>query len=274
MAGLSLENPREKSDYLFDTPIPGPYFQRSEPRSSILERANIMALVKFGGGIVAMSGSIAGNTYARNRYGATVRARTKPVNPNTPNQQRARNAIAQLSERWFTVVTAAQRLAWGVYASNVNMLNKLGESMKLSGFNHFIRSNAILMQNAFTLVDAAPVIMSLPEKDPVLAITASEATQLISIVFDDTLDWSLTDDCYMQILSGLPVQGSRLFFGGPFRFADTLDGDTAAPLSSPQTIAPGHAIAEGNALWIEARILLADGRLSEPFRAGPTVVAA
>lgn len=233
-----------------------------------------MALVKFGGGIVAMSGSIAGNTFARNRSGAYARARTKPVNPNTANQQRARNSIAQLSERWFSVVTTAQRLAWGVYAANVNMMNKLGEVMKLSGFNHFVRSNAILLQQGLTLVDAAPVIMSLPEKDPVLSIEASEATQLITVTFDDTLDWAGSDDAYMQILSGLPQQGSRLFFGGPFRFAAMLDGDTASAITSPQTVVPAHAIAEGNALWIEARILLPDGRLSEKFRAGPTIVAA
>lgn len=257
-----------------DPPAVHRYFQIQEPKTSLFERAKIMALVKFGGGITAMSGSIAGNTYARNRYGAYARARTKPVNPNTSHQQRARNAIAQLSERWFSTVTAAERLAWGVYAANVVMMNKLGEPMHLSGFNHFIRSNAILLQQGFTLVDAAPVIFSLPEKDPLLAITASEGTQLISVVFDDTLSWAGADDCYMQILSGLPVQGSRQFFGGPYRFADTIDGDTAIPISSPQTLAPAHLIAEGNALWVEARILLADGRVSEPFRAGPTLVAA
>ena len=41
-----------------------------------------MALVKYGGGIIQMSGSMAGNTFARNRYGNYMRARTKPVNPN------------------------------------------------------------------------------------------------------------------------------------------------------------------------------------------------
>ncbi|GAI58374.1 unnamed protein product, partial [marine sediment metagenome] len=39
-----------------------------------------MALVKYGGGITQMSGSIAGNTFARNRYGNYVRSRTKPIN--------------------------------------------------------------------------------------------------------------------------------------------------------------------------------------------------
>ncbi|GAH13494.1 unnamed protein product, partial [marine sediment metagenome] len=45
-----------------------------------------MSLVKYGGGIVQMSGSIAGNTFARNRYGNYVRARTKPINPNSDRQ--------------------------------------------------------------------------------------------------------------------------------------------------------------------------------------------
>ncbi|GAH50296.1 unnamed protein product, partial [marine sediment metagenome] len=45
-----------------------------------------MALVKLGGGIVQISGSIAGNTFARNRFGNYMRSRTKPVNPNSTRQ--------------------------------------------------------------------------------------------------------------------------------------------------------------------------------------------
>ncbi|GAH28464.1 unnamed protein product, partial [marine sediment metagenome] len=38
-----------------------------------------MALVKYGAGIIQMSGSIAGDVHARNRFGNYIRPRTKPV---------------------------------------------------------------------------------------------------------------------------------------------------------------------------------------------------
>ena len=158
-----------------------------------------MALVKYGGGIIQMSGSLAGNTFARNAYGNYVRAKTKPVNPNTPGQVLARSAVTFLVDRWAAVLTAAQRTAWQTYADAVNMKNKLGETIQLSGFNHYIRSNAILQQQGKTLVDAGPTTLSLPEKDTTFAGAASEATQLITVTFDDTFDYIDEDDAFMFV---------------------------------------------------------------------------
>jgi hypothetical protein len=221
-----------------------------------------------------MSGSAGGNTYSRNRFGAYMRNRTVPINPQSAAQSRARNAVGLLAQRWFSTLTAAQRAAWGTYADNVAMLNKLGEPIHITGFNHYIRSNSILSQQGQTLIDAAPVTMSLPDRDPSLAFTVSEATQLISLTFDDTLNWPQIDDGHMQIIAGRPVQGSREFYNGPWLFADLLDGNTAVPLTSPQTFTAPIAVAETNALWLQVRILEPDGRLSETMNVGPTLVGA
>ena len=135
-----------------------------------------MALVKFGGCVIQMSGSIAGNTFARNRYGNYVRARTKPVNPNSALQQQVRNAMADLTTRWSSVLTAVQRTAWNLYASNTPMTNRLGETVNLTGFNHYIRSNSLLLRCALSLVGAGPSTFELPAQDGLFAISISEAT--------------------------------------------------------------------------------------------------
>ena len=82
-----------------------------------------MALVKYGGGVVQMSGSIGGDTHARNRYGNYIRARTKPINPNTDLQVAIRAAMAFLADRWSQTVTSAQRTAWNLYGASVAMKN-------------------------------------------------------------------------------------------------------------------------------------------------------
>ncbi len=97
-----------------------------------------MALIKFGGGVVQMAGSIAGNVFARNRYGNYARARTKPVNPNSARQVVIRAAIAYLTQHWNGTLTPAERTAWNSYAAAVTMKNRLGENINLTGFNHFI----------------------------------------------------------------------------------------------------------------------------------------
>lgn len=226
-----------------------------------------MALLKFGGGITEMRGSIAGNTYSRNRYGAYARARTKPVNPNSARQQSVRAALAFLTERWSATLTAAQRAAWNLYGSNVVMTNKLGESINLSGFNHYIRSNTILKLLGITVVDAGPVVFEIPEADPTYAIAASEATQQITTTYDDTMDWADENDAYMFGFQGSPQNAQRNFFGGPWRYFMGIAGVNGAPPASPNLTAVQFPIAELQRDWCYARIIRADGRCSQPFRA-------
>ena len=103
-----------------------------------------MALVKYGGGIVQASGSIAGTTHARNRFGNYVRARTKPVNPNSASQGAVRTALSYLAMIWASLLTAAERTSWNTYAAAVAIKNRLGETVYGTGFNHFIGWNSAL----------------------------------------------------------------------------------------------------------------------------------
>ncbi len=232
-----------------------------------------MALVKFGGGVVQMSGSIAGDTFARNRYGNYVRARTKPTNPNTALQVSIRATMALLTTRWAQTLTGAQRTAWNLYGSSVTMKNRLGENTFLTGFNHYIRSNIILKNLGAAPYDNGPTVFELPAQDPTLALTASEATQQLTITYDDTLDWDNENGGYLYFYQGQPQNAQRNFFGGPWRYLHAITGAAGAPVASPDVAAAVFAIAEDQRQWIYARIQRADGRLSEPFRADIAVGA-
>ncbi len=232
-----------------------------------------MALVKFGGGIVAMSGSQAGNVYARNRYGNYVRARTKPVNPNTARQVEVRAAMAFLTDRWAQTLTGVQRTAWNLYAAGVAMKNRLGETINLTGFNHYIRSNFIAKMIPYPLIDDGPVVFELPAQDPTFAVTASEATQVLTLAYDDTMDWATEDTAYMFFFQGRPQNPQREFFAGPWRLIGSVGGiDPGGPVE-PHASAAAFAVAEGQRQWVYARIMRADGRLSVPFYANIAVAA-
>jgi len=226
-----------------------------------------MALVKFGGGVVGMAGSIAGTTFARNRYGAYARARTKPVNPNTALQQAVRATMAFLTQRWSLTLNAAQRAAWNLYGANVVMKNRLGENINLSGFNHYIRSNSFLRVIGMALVDAGPVVFEIPEKDPTFAATGSEGTQTFQITADNTLAWANETQGFLGVFQGTPQNPQRNFFAGPWRWAGFYAGDPVAPPGFPLGLNAQFAIAELQRDWLYARIVRADGRLSQPFRA-------
>jgi len=226
-----------------------------------------MALIKYGGGIVQMSGSIAGTTHARNRYGNYVRARTKPINPNTALQVAVRTALSELTARWSQTLTAAQRTAWNLYASSVAMKNKLGETVYLSGFNHYIRSNSFRNVGGYATVDNGPVIFELPAADPTYAVAFSEATQQVTITYDNTRAWALEDGAYFVHFQGSPQNAQRNFFDGPWRSTGNIAGDPLGPPATPVAGAVAFAVAELQRVWCYARIARADGRLSEKFRA-------
>jgi len=232
-----------------------------------------MALIKFGGGVVQMSGSIAGDTFARNRYGNYARARTKPTNPNTSSQQLVRATLSELTTRWAQTLDAAQRAAWKLYGDSVVMKNRLGEAVYMTGFNHYIRSNANLVRLGLTPVDDGPVIFELPAADPTFAIGITEDPQNITGTYDDTMAWAAETGGLLVMFQGQPQNAQRNFFAGPWKLWAAVEGVDAAPPASPKIQPAVFAIAEGQHVWCYARILRADGRLSEPFRADCFVAA-
>ncbi|GAH79094.1 unnamed protein product, partial [marine sediment metagenome] len=183
-----------------------------------------MALVRYGAGIVQMSGSIGGTTFARNRSGNYARARTTPVNPASDLQETRRAAIAQLADRWAQIVTPVQRTAWNLYASSVAMKNRLGEVVHLSGYNHYLRSNSCVLLTGDPPVDAGPVIFELPDQDPLFTFSASEAAQTITYVFDDGQAWVDEDGGWILKFQGKPQNAQRNFFAGPWRLHGLIEG--------------------------------------------------
>lgn len=237
-----------------------------------------MALIKYGGGIMQMAGSIAGQTHARNRFGNYMRARTKPVNPRSSRQSAARIAIMFLAEQWReTPMDDAKREAWETYANSVNWNNKLGETVKLTGFNMFIRANAAILRAGGTIVTAGPADLGLPPGDPKFVATAAKAgTKQITYVFDDGFDWCGEAGGYLMIYAGEPQNPTRNFFGGPWHFERVIagvgDGGAKSPLSDVPFLS--WTLVEGQKLWFQAAIIRADGRMSTKFECDPVIVAA
>jgi len=232
-----------------------------------------MALVKFGGGIVQMSGSIAGSTFARNRFGNYMRSRTKPINPMSARQTGARITVMYLAEQWReSPMDDAKRLAWETYAKGVAWSNKLAEIVRLSGYNHFVRSNAALIRAGGSLVINGPPDIGLPPGDTELAVVANATTQKLSITFTPTFDWAKETGAYMSIDMGMPQNPTRGFFGGPWRHCKGIAGIDSVGVESPQLIDPSYTLTPGQKIWCRARIIRKDARVSTLFVAPPVTV--
>lgn len=230
--------------------------------------------MKFLSGVYTKaSGSIGGLTYSHNRYGGYVRSRTTPVNPNTDRQSAQRSRLTLLSEQWGSLLSETQRQAWNDYAAQVTIIDRLGQAIHISGYNHFIRSNTLMLQMGASIVETAPAELLKPGADPVFAVSCSEASQLVSVVYDDTQDWADETGAFLAVFMGLPRNTNVNFFGGPWRFAGKIAGLDGTPPTSPQTVVCSFGAVEGQKIWCQARIIRADARVSDPFRDSATVSA-
>lgn len=230
-------------------------------------------LVQYGGGILDARGSIGGQTASRNRNGNYLRARTTPVNPRSSKQNKIRAVVQYLAQYWSNTLTQLQRDGWEVYAAAITRTNKLGAQIKLTGFNHFIRSNTPLLQNGKTIVAAPPTTLTLPPGDPLFVCTVDEAAQQISVVFDATEAWNTQTGGYFIVSMSIPKAAGTNFIGGPMRVADVIVGVDPGGVASPQVMAVPFPVAEGQEVVCSARIAENDGRLSDVFRSQSSVTA-
>lgn len=219
-----------------------------------------MALIRYAEG-QQRSGSTGATVYSHNRYGAYIRARSVPVNPNTDRQVAVRNAVRALTIAWQNTLTQVQRDAWDVYAANVPWQNKFGDDVRLTGLAHYVRSNTPLLQSGIARVDAAPGIFNLATAEQALAATASEATQDLTIDGDPLADWIGEVGAWQFYYMGLPQNAAIKFFGSPFRLITAVPG--AGPPPFPTVIAAAFPFAEGQRIWLRSRVARGDGRLSE-----------
>ena len=231
-----------------------------------------MALIRFPEG-QQRSGSLGGTVYSRNRYGAYIRARSIPVNPNTDRQVAVRNVLRNLSIAWENVLSPEERAKWDEYAANVVWKNRLGDSVKLTGASHYLRSNLPYFLAFATTLAKAPDIFNLAASEAQLRVTAAESVQAIVVAFDDSAEWCSEDGAYQVAYMGLPQNANIKFFGGPYRKMQIIAGSSTTPATSNVEMPAAFPIAEGQRVWVRTRIGRADGRLSEFAQVNFLVIA-
>lgn len=228
-----------------------------------------MALIKPIHG--EMAGSIAGNTYARNRFGQYVRQRRMPVNPRTETQLSNRAVFAALASHWNSQLSQAERDLWDQFAANVPRQNKLGDQIFVSGLNWFQHINTLQYQVGGTLIEAAPSVYALAILGQV-AITYHTSTGVFDVAFDVADPWVSEDGAYLYIQQGRPVGAGRNYFSGPFRAVQSVPGNATTPPTSPQSgLAAHYGVASGLRDYFRCTALRADGRPSPPAIVEATV---
>lgn len=215
---------------------------------------------------VPQSGSVAGVTASRNRFGQYHRTRATPVNPNSVAQGVVRARMASNSADW-RALTANQRAGWASLGSQMIRADSLGQSYTLSGFQAFCSVNGNKLSAGDAVVADAPAIVT-----PTGLVTATI---------------TLTDAAFSVAYTTTPLAaGVRLFiFASPQRSAGrAYEGDyrliavTAAAAASPHNLLSAYsarlgAPVEGQKVFLALQTY-EGGFLGSPFSVAQVVAGA
>lgn len=211
-------------------------------------------------GSAGASGTAGGVTISRNRFGYYQRNKAIPVNPSTGFQNAVRSAFSTLAARW-SLLTSAQRTAWGTYSNAVPRNDVFGQPITLDGRQMYMACNSLRIQGGLDIVDNGPTVLTLPELTlPVPTITAGDP---ISLAFTNTDQWAGEVGGALLFYATNAKSPQTNYCRGPYRFAGKVSG-AGTPPTSPQTLTAPFAYVEGQRVFWKAVAVTADGRISAP----------
>lgn len=192
-----------------------------------------------------------GSVFSKNRYGSYVRTKVTPVNPQTVDQQNARNVLSSLSQAWRGL-TQPERDSWISAAPSFPFTDIFGNSKILSGNALFVKLNANLAQAGGGGLASAPTPVAISSLT-LGAIVSSAGGGTLTVAFAPT---PVNAD-EAVIIRATPNMGAGIkFVKNRYRFVQVV----AAAGASPANIAAAFtakfgAPVEGQNIFIEAFIV-------------------
>ena len=224
-----------------------------------------------------LSGTIAGLVFSHNRNGAYVRQRALPINPLTNMQSKIRSIFAGSANAW-SITTDIQKTAWRAYAQTMPLVDSLGQSYFISGFNAYVRGNSFRLYNALASIADGPVQggQATPMNVIPQAITLLDSTSAVpnTIRVNTSAVQGFaraSNDTVLQVSLGPILPAGVLFFSTPFQVKGSIPGDSASPPGIVD-IPAGLVLEIGQRLAIGLRWADAEARVSPPYQEIETVV--
>jgi len=216
-----------------------------------------MALIKYGPTIASASGSVGGTTFARNRAGAYIRQRSKPVVPVSARRTQINGWLGDLVAYWQTTLGASDRAKWDAAAKTTSFPNKLGDAYTPTGLNLYIRTNASLYCCAQAKLATPPINPVGPPLGPTLTYDTGDGVRIATIG-----SWDPTLTGWLLIHVSAPCRPSINYHKGPYvRMKNIALSDLAA---LPAVILGKSLCTAGARLFFRLVPVLTDGAVASP----------
>ena len=155
-----------------------------------------MAIIQLAAPISGIRGKVGGLIYSQNKGGPYLKQWARSSNPRSLPQSNNRSLLVKFATFWNTL-NNAERATWDVYAAlpAQDLINSLGETYSISGFNWFIRINMNRASDGQNTRRAAPT-------------AGTPATPIIEVVNAFSSDSAGVTN--IRLIVGSPGLGERL----------------------------------------------------------------
>jgi hypothetical protein len=209
---------------------------------------------------IPQSGSVAGQTASRNRFGQYFRSRAIPVNPSSAAQGLVRTRMSVNSAAW-RALTGPQRAGWSDLGLSMVRTDSLGQSYSLQGNQAYASVNNNRLLTGLAVVPDAPGIVT-PVNIVTATITLTAAA--LSIAYTATPIGPAT---YL-VLFASPQRSPGRNFEGDFRFVKLSTAAQASPL-----VALTEYTAKFGVPVVGNRVFFSLVTISLGFQSGPFVTS-
>lgn len=168
------------------------------------------------------SGSLGGMTASRNRGGQYLRRRVTPTNPNTTLQQTRKADFSTVAIAWRNSLDASARAAWADYAAQVPVIDTLGQTRYLTGFQWYLATVTQYLLAGGSTAEPAPTIFN--RYPPVISVNSFVVNSDAEIEADSEIlgdGWGLSSTVLVYV--SRPVNPTINFFKGPFQFVTAIE---------------------------------------------------
>ncbi len=181
------------------------------------------AKVKYGEMIADMRGKVNGTVHSKNRFGAYMRNKTSPVNPQTTFQSAVRNSFTQFAQGWRSL-TQAQRLSWSGAVDSFAKTNVFGDLTKLTGSNLYMSINRILDTIGSSPLTSPPLPAAVEAVDSMsVAALAGAGTMIV------TYAPAIAANQTTAIFATAPVSAGVNFVKNKYRHIENIVTADASP---------------------------------------------
>jgi len=216
-----------------------------------------MSIGEFGHLLSDVRGKTGNIVYSRNSFSPYIRSHVIPTNPNTASQQAVRSTFSTVSQHWATL-TNAQRQTWKVQAREVSRLNIFGDSVVLSGYNWFMRSNINRLVAKLFILNVNLRLVPTPQ----VLITLNfpwTSSGILAFLFEPAIQFFST----LLVYASSPVSAGVNFVKSEYRLCKVLQfGATLLqPLDVEYIAVFGALPPVGTKVFIKLKMInLIDGR--------------